>query len=59
MDEENRVVFCRRCGKPLKSAYSRKLEFGPLCYKMYMKEREQSERLFNIDKQSKGEENNE
>ena len=50
MEEENKKVYCRRCGRLLKGADSKKLEFGPSCYRIYKKERDQAIQLFDINK---------
>lgn len=42
------VVFCNRCGRPLKSELSKKLGYGPSCYDMWKKERLQHRQLFEI-----------
>lgn len=37
-EEETKRVFCRRCGRELKSTLAKELGFGPTCYKRYMGE---------------------
>ena len=52
-DEALKRVFCRRCGRELKSKLAKELGFGPSCYKKYMKECNNSNRkkLFIINKE--------
>lgn len=38
LQEETKRVFCRRCGRELKSKKAKQLGFGPSCYRKYMKE---------------------
>ncbi|MBO7212434.1 MAG: hypothetical protein J6V44_15745 [Methanobrevibacter sp.] len=42
------IIFCNRCGKPLRSDLSKKLGYGPSCYRMWKKERSQQHQLFDI-----------
>ena len=37
--EEYKKVLCRKCHRELKDEQSRKLGFGPICYKKYMNKR--------------------
>lgn len=37
-NEESKRVFCRRCGRELKSRQAKELGFGVTCYKKHMKE---------------------
>jgi len=46
---EERVVYCRRCGRELKGKYSKDLGFGPRCYSLWRKERNQQLQLFDIE----------
>lgn len=46
MEKEEKIIFCRRCGRKLRGTYSKELEFGPVCYKLWKKEREENNRLF-------------
>jgi len=48
LDDE--TVFCRRCGRKLKSAKAKELGFGPACYKMHMEKvlRSNRKKLFVI-----------
>lgn len=49
MDEtqkDERVVFCRRCGRKLAGSYSKSLGFGPTCYRLWKKERNAQIPLF-------------
>ena len=52
--QETKRVFCRRCGRELKSKNAKELGFGPSCYKKYIKELNVSTRkkLFTIDKET-------
>lgn len=43
MDKED-TVFCRRCGRKLKSEQARQLGFGASCYKKYIAETTKSNR---------------
>lgn len=58
MDSEkantDRVVFCRRCGRPLKGQYSKDLGFGPICYRQWKKERNQQLSLFGTEEDKDG-----
>ncbi len=36
-----KIETCKRCGRKLKTEKSIKQEFGPVCYKKYLKEQEQ------------------
>lgn len=49
--EQTKRVYCRRCGRELKSAKAKELGFGPSCYTKYMKELtlNNRKRLFNVD----------
>ena len=49
--QESKRVYCRRCGRELKSAKAKELGFGPSCYTKYMKELSlcNRKRLFSID----------
>lgn len=51
--EENKRVFCRRCGRELKNKKAKELGFGPSCFAKYMKEQALSsrKRLFVINKE--------
>ena len=41
-------IFCNRCGKPLRSEESKKIGYGPSCYRIWKKERSQQKQLFDI-----------
>ena len=43
---DDKVIYCRRCGRPLKGFSSRELGFGPRCYSLWKKERNQQMPLF-------------
>lgn len=45
--KDDRVIFCRRCGRKLVGDHSKELGFGPMCYKLWKRERNQQLRLFN------------
>lgn len=45
--KDDRVIFCRRCGRKLVGSHSKELGFGPMCYKLWKRERNQQLRLFN------------
>lgn len=49
-EQESKRVFCRRCGRELKSKQGKELGFGPSCYRKHMKEtlRSTRKRLFPI-----------
>ena len=51
--EETKRVFCRRCGRELKSKKGKELGFGPSCFAKYIKEQNMSarKRLFVINRQ--------
>lgn len=51
--QELKRVFCRRCGKELKSKQAKELGFGAICFKKYMKEKLTSsrKRLFVVEKE--------
>ena len=53
--QDNETVFCRRCGRKLKSEQAKQLGFGPTCYKRYIKETTMSTRkkLFVVNKEVK------
>lgn len=34
--QETKRVFCKRCGRELKSSKAKELGFGPACYRKYM-----------------------
>ena len=53
IQEESKRVFCRRCGRELKSKKGKELGFGPSCFRKYIKEQTMSnrKRLFTIDKE--------
>lgn len=36
--QQDETVFCRRCGRKLKSEQAKQLGFGPTCYSRYIKE---------------------
>lgn len=44
--KDDRVIFCRRCGRKLVGSHSKELGFGPMCYKLWKRERNQQLRLF-------------
>ena len=46
MENEEKVIFCRRCGRKLRGEGSKELGFGPTCYRLWKKEREENNRLF-------------
>lgn len=48
---ETKRVFCRRCGRELKSTKAKQLGFGVMCFKKYMKELTYSnrKRLFVVE----------
>lgn len=52
--QEDKRVFCRRCGRELKNKQAKELGFGVTCYKKYMKECTYTnrKRLFVINKES-------
>lgn len=52
-EQETKRVFCRRCGRELKSSKAKELGFGMSCFKKYMKECSYSsrKRLFSIEKE--------
>jgi hypothetical protein len=37
-EQESKRVFCRRCGRELKSKQAKELGFGITCYRKHMKE---------------------
>lgn len=45
---DDNVVFCRRCGKPLKDAHSKALGFGRKCYVEFKKEQDAKMHLFDV-----------
>lgn len=49
-EQESKRVFCRRCGRELKTADTKELGFGKTCYKKYMAETKYGnrKRLFDI-----------
>lgn len=49
------TVFCRRCGRKLKSELAKQLGFGPSCYKKYIAETTKSnrKRLFVVKQEDK------
>lgn len=51
MEQEIKRVFCRRCGRELKSKQAKELGFGITCYRKYMKETTLSnrKRLFTME----------
>ena len=52
--QESKRVFCRRCGRELKSRQAKELGFGITCYRKYMKEclRSTRKHLFNITQEN-------
>lgn len=46
-NDQEETIFCNRCGKPLKSEMSKKIGYGPSCYRHWKKERSQQIQLFN------------
>lgn len=50
---ETETVFCRRCGRKLKSQQAKDLGFGPTCYKIYLKQQAMGNRkkLFVVNKE--------
>lgn len=42
--QQDETVFCRRCGRKLKSEQARQLGFGPTCYSRYIKQTTMSSR---------------
>lgn len=53
-EQESKRVFCRRCGRELKSKNAKELGFGITCYKKHMKECLVSnrKRLFTMQQES-------
>lgn len=53
-EQETKRVFCRRCGRELKSKKAKELGFGTSCFKKYMKEslRSNRKRLFPIKEEN-------
>jgi hypothetical protein len=53
-EQESKRVFCRRCGRELKSKQAKELGFGPTCYKRHMSElaRSNRKRLFKVEQES-------
>ena len=49
VDLENMVVFCRRCGRPLKGNASKEIGFGPRSYRLWKAERKHQISLFEIE----------
>jgi len=49
--QESKRVFCRRCGRELKSTKAKELGFGAMCYKKYIQELTYSnrKRLFPVE----------
>lgn len=47
-DQEEELVFCRRCGRPLRGIVSKSRQFGPSCYRVWVKERSQQINLFEV-----------
>lgn len=46
---EQERVYCKRCGKVLKDEYSRSIGYGPKCFQIYLRERNQhGNRLFEV-----------
>lgn len=50
-EQESKRVFCKRCGRELKSKKAKELGFGASCFRKYMKELTYNnrKRLFNIN----------
>lgn len=53
-EQESKRVFCRRCGRELKSKQAKELGFGITCFKKHMKEclNNSRKRLFTIKKEN-------
>lgn len=53
-EQESKRVFCRRCGRELKSKQAKELGFGITCFKKHMKEclNSSRKRLFTIKKEN-------
>ena len=43
---EDKIVFCKRCGRKLVGSDSKLLGFGPTCYRLWKKERNQQMPVF-------------
>ena len=51
---DDKVVFCRRCGRPLRGFASKELGFGPSCYRQWKRERNQQMSLFDTEDSTDG-----
>lgn len=43
-EDPTKRVFCKRCGRELKSAKAKELGFGTSCYKRYISEQQRQNR---------------
>lgn len=46
IDDNVEKIFCKRCGRLLRGESSIDRQFGPRCYKLWLKERSQQIQLF-------------
>jgi hypothetical protein len=46
-NDEN--IYCRRCGRLLRGENSRNKQFGPNCYRIWLKERSEQPKLFDTN----------
>lgn len=54
-EQQKETVFCRRCGRKLKSVKAKQLGFGPSCYKKHIAGTVNSnrKRLFVVEQEEK------
>lgn len=46
---DHELVYCKRCGKVLKDEYSKSIGYGPKCFRIYLREKNNnSNRLFEV-----------